>query len=85
MPATSMRHDDKDVLPSALPPLPPNHEWKEGDLVEMPIYGKGKIRGRLKHIDMTFRKKRYHGLVLIGDDGLYYELHPDIAKKVKSK
>lgn len=73
---------DEDNL---LPPLPPDHGFREGDRIEMPVHGKAgkiRIRGTVKMIDKTFGKRRYAGLVVLGDDNRYYELTPEIARKI---
>jgi hypothetical protein len=73
--------------PSVLRPIPEGHGFVEGDRIEMPLYARGGsrlVRGRLQNIDITFRGRRYKGLVLLGDDNLYYEFHPEIAKILKS-
>lgn len=67
---------------SSLPPIPPDHGFQEGDEVEMPLYGGKKVRGTVTFIDVTLGKKRYRGLAVLGNDGLYYEFHPEIAKKL---
>jgi hypothetical protein len=67
---------------NALPALPPGHGFEVGDRVEAPVYGKGKIKGTIRHIDTRLGKRRYEGLVLHGDDGIYYELHPEITRKI---
>jgi hypothetical protein len=67
---------------NALPPLPPDHGFCEGDHVELPVYGRGRIRGVVKYIDIVFRKRLYKGLAILGDDGAYYELEPSVTQKV---
>lgn len=75
---------------SALPPLLPGHGFSVGDRVELPVYGRGENRGKrhlvsgvIQEIDITFRAKRYKGLAILGDDGCYYELIPEITKHQK--
>lgn len=67
---------------NALPPLPHNHGFAEGDRVSIPVYGRKKILGTVTHIDITFKGRRYKGLAVLGDDGSYYELSPEIATKI---
>lgn len=67
---------------SDLPPIPPDHGFKVGDRVSMPVYG-GKIRGTVQHVDYWYGKKHYKGLVVIGDDKRYYEFHPELATKIR--
>jgi hypothetical protein len=70
---------------SVLPPLPPGHGFEEGDRVEIPVYGKGRIQGTIKHIDMCIGRKRYQGFVVVADqDGIFYELHPELAQHIPS-
>ena len=72
---------DGKLIKSELPPIPEEHEFNEGDLVEMPLWGGKKITGTVKFIDITFENKRYKGLVVLGEDRRYYEFHPEIANK----
>jgi hypothetical protein len=67
---------------SALPPIPADHGFCEGDNVEMPLYGGKKVQGKVTFIDVTVGKKRYRGLAVLGSDGRFYEFHPEIAKKL---
>ena len=67
---------------NALPPLPPDHGFASGDRVEIPVYRQGKIKGRVEEIDITYADKRYCGLAVLGDDGCYYELDLNVAKKL---
>jgi hypothetical protein len=67
---------------SDLPPLGDDHGFKPGDRVSMPLFGGVSITGVVTYIDFTIAKKRYKGLAVLGDDKRYYELHPEIAKKV---
>jgi hypothetical protein len=67
---------------NALPALPPDHGFEVGDRVEAPVYGKGKIKGTVEFIDISLGKRKYRGLVLKGDDGIFYELHPEITRKI---
>jgi hypothetical protein len=66
----------------SLPALPPDHGFVVGERVEAPVYGKGKVKGTIRFIDVTLGKRRYHGHVILGDDGIYYELHPEITRKI---
>lgn len=70
---------------SALPPIEPDHGFREGDEVEMPLWGGKKICGKIEWIDVAVRGRRYVGLVLLGHDGRYYEFHPSIATLIKAK
>lgn len=65
---------------SSLPPVP-DHDFIEGDRVEMPLHGRRTIVGTIRHIDVKVGSKQYLGLAVLGDDGLYYEFHPEIARK----
>lgn len=76
MPATLAQKSD-------LPPISEDHAFRENDRVEMPLYGKKTIRGLVKNIDITVGKKRFVGLVVLGDDTRYYEFHPEIARKIE--
>lgn len=67
---------------SDLPPIPPGHGYAVGDRVEMPLYGGEQIVGTIEYIDVIFHKKHYKGLVVLGDDGCYYEFHPEIARRL---
>lgn len=67
--------------PSALPPVP-DHDFKEGDQVSMPLRGKRIIRGVLTHIDVYVGRSRYCGLALLGEDSRYYEFHPELSRKL---
>jgi len=67
---------------NALPPLPPDFPLKEGDEVEMPVYPVGTVRGRLRAIDVQYHGRRYKGLVLVAESGIYYELRPEIARLI---
>jgi hypothetical protein len=67
---------------SDLPPVPANHGFAVSDRVEMPLYGGKTIQGVIEHIDIVFGKKRYRGLAVLGDDGRYYEFHPELARRL---
>jgi len=67
---------------NALPPLPPGHDLKEGDRIEMPVYGKKRVRGIIRKLDMVWQGKRYKGLAMLGDDNVYYGLDVDIVRKI---
>jgi len=77
MPQVGRPYDDDNELP----PLPPDHGFVEGDAVELPVYGNGIVLGSVKYIDIIFSDKRYKGLVVIAEDGTFYELDPRVAKK----
>lgn len=66
---------------SSLPPVP-EHDFAEGDRVVMPLFAKGKIIGTVAYIDVAVGNKRYAGLAVLGDDGRYYEFHPEIARRM---
>jgi hypothetical protein len=68
-----------------LPPLPPDHGFVEGDLVELPVYGNGIVSGSVKYIDIVFGNKHYKGLAIIAEDGVFYELDPRVTKKTSRK
>ncbi len=82
MPLISMTAGKDDS--SALPPLPNDHGFREGDRVEVPVYGRQWISGTVKHIDKLIAARRYKGLAVLGDDGFYYELIPE-ARKLKKE
>lgn len=68
---------------SALPPLPANHGFAEGDRVVIPVYGLGRITGTVKHIDTRIGKKLYRGFVVVADrDNRFYTLDPQLAQKL---
>jgi hypothetical protein len=70
------------ALDSALPPLPPEHDFHEGDRVTMPVFPSGLVSGTVKHIDVLWRSRRYVGLVVVDADGCCYELRPEIARRI---
>ena len=70
---------------SALPPVPDEHGFIKGERIEMPLYGGRKIQGTLEHIDITYARRRYKGLALLGDDGRYYEFHPELATRLPAR
>lgn len=67
---------------SVLPPIPKDHGYQIGERIEMPLWGKDPIHGSIEWIDVIFQKKRFRGLAVLGDDGRYYEFHPEIAKRL---
>jgi len=73
---------DKNQDRSDLPPVPDGHGFVVGDRIEMPLWGGTKICGTVEYIDVTFARKRYKGLAVLGDDDRYYEFHPEIARKL---
>lgn len=73
--------DDHD---SALPPLPADHGFIEGERVKFRVWGHGLIEGTVQDIDVTFGTKRYRGLAILGDDQRYYELDPEVTEKISN-
>ena len=66
-----------------LPPLPPGHGLQVGDAIEQPVYGCGMVRGTVEYIDVISpRGDRFRGLVMLADNGRYYELHCDLVRKI---
>ena len=72
-----------EVMQNALATPKAGHGFEAGDLVELPIYPKGSVTGRLTLINHVFRGKRYQGLVLVADeDGRIYEFVPELARRL---
>lgn len=65
---------------SSLPPVP-EHDFAEGERVVMPLFGRKTVSGVVKYIDVAVGNRRYQGLAVLGDDGRYYEFHPEIARR----
>lgn len=68
---------------NALPSLPPDHGFIEGDRVSFPVHGRGILEGGVTHIHIVEKRHIWKGLVILGDDGSYYELIPEITRKLE--
>lgn len=83
MPSAPMTRSEDDE--SALPPLPPDHDFEEGDRVSFRVRGVGRLEGTVTHIDVAIGGKRYRGLAVLGDDNRYYELDPIVSRKINQQ